>query len=180
MKVRSVEVLGLCLQHLPPSKTLLPRSAYLYRQAFSLISGDYLPKGVPSTKLPSTGNPTSMSHNDHKCPHSFQFSPAAGSTHRGREEPPPIATCWGMWRPSSSQDTRVRGPQMNTGKSPQPSVLLKTVGIKSNSLPWTPANISSIVSCHRTSCFLVSHADLLIHAELFSLFRALVPLVFSA
>ena len=90
----------------------------------------------------------------------------------GREEQPPIPPCWGMWRPSSSQDTWVRGPPVNTGKSPQPSdhptVLLKTVGIKSNSLPWTPANISSIVACHLTS-FLVGHADLLIHAELFSL-----------
>lgn len=123
----------------------------------NFISGDYLSQEAPSTKLSSVHNTTSLAHNDHKCPHSFQFSPAARSTHRRK---PPISTCWRMWRPSSRGDTRVHGTQMNTGKSSQPSghltVVLKAVGTKSNSLRWTPAGISSIVSCHLTSCFLVT------------------------
>lgn len=91
---------------------------------------------------------------------SFQLSPVARSTHRGKGETTThlhmlgdVETQLQPWYPGTWHSNKYR---QNPSPSDHLTALLKTVGIKSNSLQWTPANISSIVSCHLTSYFLVT------------------------
>lgn len=126
-----------------------------------LTSGYYLPQGA-STKLSSIGNSTSPSigNSTQRPQMSFQLSPVARSTHRGKGETTTHLHMLGdvetQLQPRYPGTWHSNEYRQNPSPSDHLTALLKTVGIKSNSLQWTPANISSIVSCHLTSCFLVT------------------------